>query len=81
MGWGVPWRVALPKKAVAATFSMWVISEDGNKEDVNSMQVISAQLEVSGEVILGYLFFSWLAALTTTPGRNPVGIRVFAPLH
>ena len=73
--------MALPDKAVAATFSMWVISEDGNKEDVNSLQVISAQLEVSGEVVLGYFFFSWLAALVTEPERNPVGIRVFAPLH
>ena len=81
MGWGAPWRAALSKKAVAATFSMWVISEDGNKEDVNSLQVISAQLEVSGEVVLGYFFFSWLAALVTEPKRNLVGIRVFAPLH
>ena len=72
---------SLLDKVVVATFSVWVISKDGNKEDVNSLKVILTQLEVSGEFILGYLFFRWLAALSTTPERNPVGIRVFAPLH
>ena len=73
--------MALPDKAVAATFSVWVISKYGNNEDVIILQVILTKLEVSGEVILGYFFFSWLAALVTEPERNPVGIRVFAPLH
>ena len=40
MGWGAPWRAALPDKAVAATFSVWVIFKDGNDEDFISLQVI-----------------------------------------
>ena len=81
MGWGAPWRAALLDKAVVATFNVWVIFEDEDTEDILSMQVILTQLEVSGKVILGYFFFSWLSALTMAPGRNPVGIRVFSPLH
>ena len=80
MGWGVPWRVALPDKAVAVTFNMWVISKDGNKEDFNSLPVISTQLEVSGEVILSYLSPSRSKVTTKTPMRNPIGIKVSTSL-
>ena len=59
---------------------MWVIFEDGNNEDIISLQVILTNLEVSGEVILGYLFFSWLVALAMAPEKNPLQIQVLAPL-
>ena len=37
------------------------------------------QLKVSGEVILGYLLFSRLSALSMAPKRTPVGTRLLAP--
>ena len=79
MGWGVPWRAASRAKAVVAAFSVSGISEYGNKKDVDSLQVISTQLEVSGEVILGYLLFSRLAVMSTAPERTSVGTRVLSP--
>ena len=44
MGWGVPWQASLSDKVVVATFGVWVISKDGNDEDVISLQVISTKL-------------------------------------
>ena len=79
MGWGVSWRAASWAKAVVAAFSVSGISEDGNKKYVDSLQVISTQLEVTGEVILGYLLFSRLATLSTAPERTPIGTTVLAP--
>ena len=79
MGWGVSWQATLWAKVVTATFSLSGISKYGNKQGGNILQVISTHLEVSGEVILGYLIFSRLVALTTTPARTFAGTRVFAP--
>ena len=54
MGWGVSWRASLQTKAVVAAFSVSGLSKDGNKQDDSSLQVNSNQLDVFGEVILGY---------------------------
>ena len=48
-------------------------------EQVVSMQVSLAEIEVSGEVILDYISPSWSEVPTKTPMRNLEGIRVPAP--
>ena len=55
MGWRVSLRATLQTKVVSTTFSVSGISKERNEKDGNSMQVNSTQLEVYGEVILGYL--------------------------
>ena len=48
-------------------------------EQVVSMRVSLAEIEVSSEVILGYISPNWFEVSTKRPMRNLGGIRVPAP--
>ena len=54
MGWRVSRQAALRAKVVYADFNLLGVSRDNKKKDGDSLKINLTQLEVSGEVILGY---------------------------
>ena len=85
-------KEALLRKATAVEGEMQASLDTGHPmsenvvsveidEQVVSMQVSLAKIEVSGEVILGYISPNQSEVLTKTPMRNLDGIRVPSPFY